>query len=340
MELLSGYGLVMDGSENFVTRYLTNDAAILSHKRSYGALSFATVVRPALRLPNYGPTYRDLFPVPPAAGDVLSCSVGASCRASARPPAPSCRPRRSSSSPASASRCPDGSPRMTQRRYRELSYPSIPHADPITELTVYDLFCGITPAESSSRADDSAPERTITAIDLSRRLAAHQPMQLVDVREPFESEIARIDGSELISLATIESSLNRIRTDVPVVVYCRHGSSAERVVSVLRSQGLRNIEQLDGGIDASPRPGRPVRCSVLTYSAGGGSASTHHDRTRRRGGLVPGGYLAPVVRSSCSPGSPGTTTKGVASARLTTRPIPARSGCSPSVARRLPPSRY
>ena len=252
MELLSGYDLVMDGSDNFATRYLTNDAAALSHKPLVWGAILRYSGQAGVAFADYGPTYRDLFPVPPAAGEVLSCSVGGVL--------PSVCAAIGAIMSAEAIKLITGigEPllgRVTTYdaltgRYRELSYHSIPDAEPITELTDYNLFCGIVPAEASGREDDSAPEQTISAIDLSRRLAAHEAMQLVDVREPFEFQIARIDGSELIPLGTIESSLEKIRTDVPVVVYCHHGSRAQRAVSVLRGHGLRNIELLDGGIDA------------------------------------------------------------------------------------------
>ena len=75
-------------------------------------------------------------------------------------------------------------------------------------------------------------------------------MQLVDVREPFEVQIARIDGSELIPLGSLEQSVGRIRTDVPVVVYCHHGARSDSAAAFLRRHGLRNVYNLDGGIDA------------------------------------------------------------------------------------------
>ena len=252
MEILSGYDLVMDGSDNFATRYLTNDAATLSHKPLVWGAILRYSGQAGVAFSDYGPTYRDLFPVPPMADEVLSCSVGGVL--------PSVCAAIGAIMSAEAIKLITGigEPllgRVTTYdaltgRYRELSYRSIPGIDPITELIDYDLFCGITQADGSNRANDSAPKQTISAIDLALRLAAHQPMQLVDVREPFEFEIASIDGSELMPLGTIEGSLDRIRTDVPVVVFCHHGGRAQRAVSVLRDHGLRNIEQLDGGIDA------------------------------------------------------------------------------------------
>ncbi len=251
LEIFAGYDLILDGSDNFPTRYLSNDAAALLHK----PLVWGAVLRfngqAGVAWADHGPTYRDLFPEPPSRGEILSCAEGGVL------PGVCAAIGAIMSTEAVKLLTGIGQPllgRVTTYdaltgRYRELSYRSIPDVVPITELIDYDLFCGIEPAKSSSRANERAQERTITAIDLARRLASHQTMQLVDVREPFECEIARIDGSELIPLGTIERSLDRIRTDIPVVVYCHHGSRSERAMSILRSHGLHNIEQLEGGID-------------------------------------------------------------------------------------------
>lgn len=247
--ILDDYDLVLDGSDNFPTRYLTNDAATLQHKPLVWGAILQYSGQVSVAWVDHGPTYRDLFPVPPAPGEVLSCSIGGVL------PSVCAVIGAIMSSEAIKLITGIGEPllgRVTtydalSGRYREIEYGRIPDAEPITELTDYELFCGIT--REPTVVADEFPE-AIDVAELSRRLAAGSPMQLVDVREPFETQIAQIDGSELIPLGSLEQSLDRIRTDVPVVVYCHHGVRSDRAAEFLRQHGLRNVQNLDGGIDA------------------------------------------------------------------------------------------
>jgi rhodanese-related sulfurtransferase len=135
-------------------------------------------------------------------------------------------------------------------RFREVDYEAIPDADPIGELIDYAAFCGVMPA---APAEEKARSLTIDVLELSQRLRAGMPMQLIDVREPSEAKIASIEQSELIPLGRLEHSLDQIRADVPVVVYCHHGPRAEYAVTLLRNHGFRNVELLEGGVDAFAR---------------------------------------------------------------------------------------
>jgi sulfur-carrier protein adenylyltransferase/sulfurtransferase len=248
LDILADYDLVLDGSDNFPTRYLTNDAATLQHKPLVWGAILQYSGQASVAWVDHGPTYRDLFPAPPAPGEVMSCSIGGVL------PSVCAVIGAIMSSEAIKLITGIGEPllgRVTtydalSGRYREIEYGRIPEAEPITELTDYELFCGIT--RDPAAADDSFPE-AIDVAELSRRLSAGSPMQLIDVREPFEEQIARIEGSELIPLGVIEQSLGRIRTDVPVVVYCHHGTRSDRAAAILRRHGLRNVQNLDGGID-------------------------------------------------------------------------------------------
>ncbi|WP_346232449.1 ThiF family adenylyltransferase [Parafrigoribacterium mesophilum] len=247
LDILADYDLVLDGSDNFPTRYLTNDAAALQHKPLVWGAILQYSGQASVAWVDYGPTYRDLFPVPPAPGEVLSCSIGGVL--------PSVCAVIGAIMSAEAIKLITGigAPllgRVTtydalSGRHRDIEYGSIPEAEPVTELTDYELFCGV----SSRPSAGSAPE-AIDVAELSRRLATGSPMQLVDVREPFEAQIARIDGSELIPLGSLEQSLERIRTDVPVVVYCHHGVRSDRAAAMLRQHGIANVLNLEGGIDA------------------------------------------------------------------------------------------
>lgn len=248
--ILADYDLVLDGSDNFPTRYLTNDAAALQHKPLVWGAILRYSGQASVAWADYGPNYRDLFPAPPDPAEVLSCSTGgvlpSVCAAiGAIMSAETIKLITGIGEPLLG--------RVTTYdaltgRYREIEYGSSPEAEPIEGLTDYELFCGIEP--EAAAGNPSALEEDIDVVELSRRLAAHEPMQLVDVREPFEARIARIEGAELVPLGSLEGGLDRIRTDIPVVVYCHHGSRSDRAADILRRHGWSNVHNLTGGIDA------------------------------------------------------------------------------------------
>jgi sulfur-carrier protein adenylyltransferase/sulfurtransferase len=254
LDILDGYDLVLDGSDNFPTRYLTNDAAALQHKPLVWGAILRYSGQASVAWADYGPNYRDLFPVPPAPGDVLSCSSGGVL--------PSVCATIGAIMSAETIKLITGigEPllgRVTTYdaltgRYREIEYGPVPDAEPISSLIDYALFCGIPPSADEVRdaADAAGPDEDIDVFELSRRIDAGEAMQLVDVREPFEAAIARIEGSELIPLGSLEGALERIRSDVPVVLYCHHGPRSDRAAEFLRQQGFHDVHNLLGGIDA------------------------------------------------------------------------------------------
>jgi molybdopterin/thiamine biosynthesis adenylyltransferase/rhodanese-related sulfurtransferase len=252
MDILIDYDLVLDGSDNFATRYLTNDAAALSHKPLVWGAILRYDGQVGVAFANHGPSYRDLFPIPPDASEVLSCSVGGVL--------PHVCAVIGAIMSAEAIKLITGigqpligriiSYDALNSRFREVDYEAIPDADPIGELIDYAAFCGVMPA---APVEEKARSLTIDVLELSQRLRAGMPMQLIDVREPSEAKIASIEQSELIPLGRLEHSLDQIRADVPVVVYCHHGPRAEYAVTLLRNHGFRNVELLEGGVDAFAR---------------------------------------------------------------------------------------
>lgn len=107
-------------------------------------------------------------------------------------------------------------------------------------------------------AQTHAEPARLTPGQLAARLAGGEALQLIDVREPFEAAIARIEGSELIPLGRLGESLSAIRTDVPVVLYCHHGPRSERAAAMLSRAGMTNVTDLAGGIDAYAREVDPA----------------------------------------------------------------------------------
>lgn len=236
LALLADYDLVVDGSDNFPTRYLADDAGTLTDTPVvWGAVS-QYGGQAGLSWASRGPTYRDLFPVPPAPGSVLSCEVGGVL--------PTVVATIGSLIATEAIKVITGvgTPAVgtittydaLTGSFRSLGYEKDPSATPITGLIDYDLFCGlvsVTPAELAGRGDD---------------------ITLLDVREPWEAEIAALDGAVLIPLGVLEGALDQLDPAKPIVVYCHLGVRSASARTLLAAHGF-TARQLAGGIDAWAR---------------------------------------------------------------------------------------
>jgi adenylyltransferase/sulfurtransferase len=117
----------------------------------------------------------------------------------------------------------------------------------VTELIDYDAFCGVAAEEGVQVSD------LITATELKERLDRGDKLKLIDVREPREWDIARIEGAELVPLGSLPSRLDDMNKDDEIVVYCRSGSRSGRAQQIMRSQGFRSVTNLQGGILAWSR---------------------------------------------------------------------------------------
>jgi molybdopterin/thiamine biosynthesis adenylyltransferase/rhodanese-related sulfurtransferase len=237
LELFAGFDLVVDGSDNFPTRYLANDAAALTGiPLVWGAVSqYGGQVGVAWAA--RGPQYRDLFPVPPPPGSVLSCEAGGVL--------PTTVGVIGSLMATEALKIITGvgTPlvgRVTifdalSASFGSLDYEKDPSGEPITALIDYEAFCGLeaamTPAQLAARSDDYT---------------------LLDVREPWEAEIARLPGAVLVPLASLESAIAGLDATRPVVVYCHHGIRSAFARDLLAARGF-DASHLDGGIDAWSR---------------------------------------------------------------------------------------
>ena len=229
LDLLGRYDVVVDGSDNFPTRYLAADAAtLLGLPLVWGAVSQYSgqvgVATPG------APGYRDLFPVPPAPGSVLSCEEGGVL--------PTVCGVIGSIMASEVLKLVTGIGRPLIGRvttydalsggFRELAFERDPAAEPLTALIDYELFCGL--------GDSISPTELATELD---------SVTLVDIREPWEAEIAAIPGARLVAVDQIEPADD-------LVVYCHHGVRSARAVAVLSARGIR-ARQLAGGIDAWSR---------------------------------------------------------------------------------------
>lgn len=268
LELFGEYDLVLDGSDNFPTRYLVDDAATLTGVPVVWGAVHQFGGQAGVSWSEHAPTYRDLFPVPPEPGSVASCAeAGAS-------PAVCIVIGGIMLGQAIALVTGVGDPLLGRATvydslkgaFREVVYERDPQGSPVTELIDYDLFCGL-PAAGRAATEDPAgrtlAERTggaVTNDELQRLLDAGAAITLIDVREPWEARLASIPGSALVPLGELEADVaedpEAIATalgEATVVIYCHHGPRAERARSLLLSAGVPNTVVLTGGIDAWAR---------------------------------------------------------------------------------------
>ncbi|HXD60966.1 MAG TPA: ThiF family adenylyltransferase [Lacisediminihabitans sp.] len=252
LELFAEYDLVLDGSDNFATRYLVNDAAALTHKPVVWGAILRYGGQSGVVFSGHGPSYRDLFPKPPEPGDVLSCSVGGVL------PTVCAIIGSIMANEAIKLVTGIGEPllgRVTtfdalSGRFREIPYRAIPDAEPITELIDYELFCGRAEQVPQRAERVSQRAESTTPAELAGLLAGGEILQLIDVREPFEAQIAKIGDAELIPLGTVAASLDRVSRDLPVVLYCHHDTRSRYAAGILRENGFTDVRWLEGGIDA------------------------------------------------------------------------------------------
>ncbi|NEN07482.1 molybdopterin biosynthesis protein MoeB [Diaminobutyricibacter tongyongensis] len=264
LALFAEFDLVLDGSDNFPTRYLVDDAATLTGIPAvWGAVhQFGGQV--GVSWAQYGPTYRDLFPVPPEPGSVASCADAGAL------PSVCTVIGGLMVTQAITLVTGRGDPLLgraivhdaLRSTFREVRYTRDPFAEPITRLIDYDLFCGAgaatAPDESSTLARRTGG--SVTNRELQELLAQGQKITLIDVREPWEAQLASIPGSALVPLGELEADLDEdaegVATalrDASVVIYCHYGPRAEMARRLLIEAGVADTVVLTGGIDAWAR---------------------------------------------------------------------------------------
>lgn len=255
--LFEQYDLILDGTDNFATRYLVNDAAVLAHKpyvwgsiyRFEGQVSVFWEDAPH----GLGLNYRDLYPEPPPPGTVPSCAeggvLGILCASIA------------SVMGTEAIKLITGIGRTLLGRlmvydaldmsYRTIKICKDPAAPKITELTDYDVFCGTASAEAA----DAAVGFQVTPAELRAMLDAGRNIALIDVREPAEWQINHIEGAQLIPKSELESGagLALLPEGRTPVLYCKTGVRSAEALAVVRKAGFADALHLQGGIVAWAR---------------------------------------------------------------------------------------
>src|SRR6201991_2187352 len=266
VDLFQQYDLILDGTDNFATRYLVNDAAVLAGKpyvwgsiyRFEGQVSVFWEDAPD----GLGLNYRDLYPEPPPPGMVPSCAeggvLGILCASIAAV----------MGTEAIKLITGIGEPllgRLMVYDALEMSYRTIkirkdPESTPVTKLIDYEAFCGVV----SDAAQDAAAGHTITAAELREMMDAGKDFSLIDVREPNEYEIVKIPGSVLIPKDRILSgeALAEIPQDKPVILHCKSGGRSAEALAALHKAGFKDAVHVGGGVVGWARD---VDTSLPTY---------------------------------------------------------------------------
>jgi molybdopterin/thiamine biosynthesis adenylyltransferase/rhodanese-related sulfurtransferase len=249
-QLVSQYDVVVDGSDNFPTRYLSNDVCVFERKPNvYGSVfrfeGQTTVFAPHLG----GPCYRCLFPEPPPPDSVPNCAqagvLGVLPGIIGMLQAIETIKLIVGIGDALVGRLLHFD--ALKVKFRELNLRRDPQCPVCGENPTifapidYDQFCGV-------HANQVVP--TISVHELKRKMEAHESFELIDVRETFEYEIARIDGAKLIPLGEIADRTAELPRERLIVVHCHSGQRSAQAVRLLHDRGFANVYNLEGGIDA------------------------------------------------------------------------------------------
>ncbi len=248
--IFAGYDLILDGTDNFATRYLVNDAAVLLHKPYVWGSIYRFDGQVSVFWDDHGPNYRDLYPVPPPPGMVPSCAeggvLGVLCASIGSVMV----------NEAIKLITGIGNPLLgrllvfdaLEMEWTEIKVRKDPSTAPTTELIDYESFCGVV----SEEAQRAAVGSTILATELKDLIDAEKPIYLVDVREPAEWEIVRIPGATLIPKDEIlrGEALAALPQDRQIVMYCKTGVRSAETLAAVKNAGFADAVHVQGGVTA------------------------------------------------------------------------------------------
>jgi adenylyltransferase/sulfurtransferase len=267
LPILSNYDVVVDGTDNFQARYLTNDACYFLKKPNvYGSI-FRFEGQASVFWPEKGPCYRCLYPEPPPPGLVPSCAEGGVLGIlpgviGLLQATEAVKILLGIGEPLVGRLLLYDALAMSFTELRLKRNPECPlcgEHKTITELQDYAAFCGVgrgDEAEGESIPDEVTPEEVV------RLQKSGEPFDLVDVREPYEWAICRIPGSRLIPLGEIPRHFHEFDSARTTVVLCRSGARSARAIAELKRAGFQKLHNLKGGILAWARDVDP---SMPTY---------------------------------------------------------------------------
>ena len=256
MDLFAQYDLIVDGTDNFATRYLVNDACVLLHKPYVWGSIYRFDGQASVFWADQGPCYRCLYPEPPPPGMVPSCAeggvLGVLCASIG-----SIQVNEAIKLITGIGRPLVGSLMVydaLETEYRKITVRKDPNCavcgehPTVTELIDYEEFCGVV----SEEAQQAAIGSTITASELRDLIDADKPIFLVDVREPAEWEIVRIPGATLVPKDEIlrGDALAMLPQDKQIVMYCKSGVRSAETLAAVKAAGFRDAVHVQGGVTA------------------------------------------------------------------------------------------
>ena len=262
LEILRGYDIILDGSDNFQTRYLINDACVLLGKPNV----YGSVIRfdgqASVFSAEGAPCYRCLFREPPVPGLIPNCAEGGVFGVlpgmiGAIQATETIKLITGAGEPLIGRLLIVDALRM---RFRTIELAPDPECracgtHEITELIDYDAFCGVVaPVAASSEQGEAGPDYDadadeITPRRLHARLLAGAAITVLDVREPYEWAIARLPEARLIPLSSLPQAVQSLDRNAEIVAYCHHGARSAAAVAWLQDQGFGTVLNLVGGID-------------------------------------------------------------------------------------------
>jgi adenylyltransferase/sulfurtransferase len=254
LEIIREYDVIADGTDNFQTRYLVNDACVLSGKpNAYGSI-FRFEGQASVFATKDGPCYRCLYPEPPPPGLVPSCAEGGVLGilpglVGVIQATEAIKLILGKGEPLIGRLLLVDALNMNFRQLKLRKNPDCPVCGThptVTELIDYDQFCGVAPPAPIAATTNNGVEQ-ISVTDFKQKLDAGENIFLLDVREPHEYQIASL-GGHLIPLGDLPSRVHELDSSREIVVHCKSGARSQKAAEFLQQAGFRKVRNLAGGI--------------------------------------------------------------------------------------------
>ncbi len=254
LEIFRQFDVVADGTDNFPTRYLINDACVMTGKPNVYASIYRFEGQASVFAAPGGPCYRCLYPEPPPPGMVPSCAEGGVLGIlpgllGVIQATETVKLVLGAGSSLVGRLLLVDALGMKFREVRLRKNPDCVVCGPspsVRELVDYEAFCGVSNV-GAERVPEGVP--SVSVEDLKKEIDGGEKLVILDVREPHEIEISSLPGSVRIPLGSLPENLNRLSTADEIVVHCRTGARSARAVELLRQSGFRKVRNLTGGID-------------------------------------------------------------------------------------------